>query len=257
MRVPLSAAKPIVGPTAEDKSAALQQVLSSHSEVAGAGELWDITQLIATLGQKRASGGGYPGCMRLVRKADIRSLTDRYLERLARIGGPCLRVVDKMPQNFLHLGVIALLFPKARVIHCLRDPLDSCLSCYFQNFNKVEFAWSLEDLGRYYVDYERLMAHWQRVLPLQMMDVRYEDLVTRQEATSRQLVSFCGLSWQDRCLAFHQNRRPVHTASAVQVRRPLYTSSVGRWKRYSAHLEPLREALGTACASPHRFERAY
>src|SRR5262249_27656461 len=143
-----------------------------------------------------------------------------------------------------HLGAIATLFPDARVIHCRRDPLDVCLSCYFQNFNHCTFAWSLEDIGAYYRAYERLMAHWQQVLPLQIHEVRYEELVHNQEAVTRKLLAYCGLDWDERCLAFFQTRRVVRTASSVQVRRPVSTGAVGRWQHYRAHLGPLFQALG-------------
>jgi hypothetical protein len=224
-------------------STLLSQILSSHSQVVGAGELWEITEMVKDLDKESS----YPACLGTAKRADLRRLANNYLQRLGGLAGRgTIRVIDKMPQNFLYLGLIALLFPKARIIDCRRDPLDVCLSCYFQNFSGVEFAWSLEDLGTYHAEYERLMAHWKQVLPLRIMEVQYEDLVARQEAVSRELIAFCGLEWQDRCLAFHENRRPVRTASAAQVRRPMYASSVGRWKHYAAHLEPLRQALAAA-----------
>jgi tetratricopeptide (TPR) repeat protein len=221
----------------------VEQILSSHSQVVGAGELQDLEQLLTTLAQRGDRPGGYPACLRFASDAELHQLADQYVGRLARLGGAAVRVIDKMPANFLLLGAIARVFPRARVIHCCRDPLDVCLSCYFQNFKDVSYAWSLEDLGHFYREYERLMAHWQRVLPLRVFDVRYEDLVVRQEAVSRDLVAFCGLEWEDRCLAFHKNPRPVGTLSAVQVRRPLFATSIGRWKKYAAHLQPLRRAL--------------
>ncbi len=151
-----------------------------------------------------------------------------------------------MTDNFFHLGVIALAFPQARVIYCRRDPLDLCLSCYFQNFKEVDFAWSLEDLGHYYREHQRLLAHWKSVLPLDILEVRYEDLVACQNTVSRNMIAFCGLEWEDRCLTFHKNPRPVQTPSALQVRQPIYTRAVGRWKKYAKHLEALRRALGMA-----------
>jgi hypothetical protein len=159
------------------------------------------------------------------------------------LGGEALRVIDKMPSNFLHLGLIATLFPKARIIHCQRDPRDTCLSCYFQFFTGLNFAWDLIDLAAFYRQYERLMAHWTQVLPLRMLDVSYEQLVSNQQEVSQQLVAFCGVDWDERCLAFHDNPRRVHTASTLQVRRPIYSSSVGRWLRYEKHLQPLLGAL--------------
>jgi hypothetical protein len=151
-----------------------------------------------------------------------------------------------MLTNFLHLGFIATLFPRARVIHCRRDPLDTCVSCFMQTFRDMSFTLDLEHLGRYHRDYERLMAHWREVLPLPVLDVVYEELVADTERVSRQLVEFCGLPWDERCLRFYENPRPVRTVSKLQVRRPVYGSSVGRWRRYAAHLAPLRQALGLA-----------
>jgi tetratricopeptide (TPR) repeat protein len=227
----------------------VEQILASHSKAAGAGELWDLPNLVANLQRQNKRGVEYPASLGSMKAAELGKLAAPYLQRLARTDDKAIRVVDKMPQNFLHLGLIALLFPKARVIHCRRDPFDVCLSCYFQNFHRVNFAWSLEDLGQYHAEYERLMAHWQGVLPLRMMEVRYEDLVTRQEEVTRELVSFCGLEWEDSCLSFHKNSRPVQTASALQVRRPMYSSSIGRWQKYRSHLEPLRQALGLGSLS--------
>jgi hypothetical protein len=122
--------------------------------------------------------------------------------------------------------------------------MDTCLSCYFQNFTWVNYACSLEDLGYFHRQYERLMEHWRQVLPTRIYEVDYEELVRDQERVSRELVAFCGLGWDDRCLRFHENARTVQTASKLQVRRPMYASSVSRWKRYERHLQPLQHALG-------------
>ena len=221
----------------------VQQILASHSQAAGAGELWDITDIANSLGCTKGNSG-YPARVRSLSGPELNRLANLYLQRLSRVSSQAARVVDKMPQNFLYLGLIARLFPRARVIHCRRDPLDVCLSCYIQNFSRVNFAWSFEDLGLYHQEYERLMSHWKRVLRLPVMEVRYEDLVARQEGVSRELVDFCGLPWEDSCLAFHKAKRSVKTASAVQVRRPMYSSSIGRGQGYGAHLDPLRRALG-------------
>jgi hypothetical protein len=153
--------------------------------------------------------------------------------------------VDKFPLNFLHLGVIATLFPMTRIVHCRRDPIDTCLSCYFQNFaDPFPFKQDLGDLGVYYRQYQRLMDHWAQVLPLKIFDLSYEELIAAQEAVSRRLVAFCGLEWDERCLRFNETERPVRTASALQVRKPMYGNAVGRWKRYEPYLQPLLEALG-------------
>jgi hypothetical protein len=177
-------------------------------------------------------------------QSTARAMAEEYLRELAGRGGQAARVIDKAPLNYLHLGVLAALYPRARVIHCRRDPRDVCLSCFFQYFRRADFGWDLGDLGRFYRAYERLMEHWRAVLPVQSFDVVYEDLVAHQEAVSRQLVAFCGLEWDDRCLTFYEGRRPIQTASRLQVRRPIYTTSIGRWRHYEKHLKPLLDILG-------------
>ncbi len=149
-----------------------------------------------------------------------------------------------MPNNYLHIGLIATLFPNARIIHCRRDPLDTCLSIYCHDFpGNHPYAYDLANLGHYYRQYDRVTDHWRRVLPQPMLEVQYEDLVADQEGMTRKILNFCGLEWDDRCLAFYKTERVIHTASRSQVRRPIYKSSVGRWKRYERHLGPLKAAL--------------
>ncbi len=222
----------------------VEQILASHPQVFGAGELRDIDQISKALPNRLNSGAGYPDCLANVGPVALRELADIYLWRLEGLsGGQAIRVIDKMPHNCLHLGLIALLFPRARIIHVRRDPLDVCLSAYLQNFKWLPYAASMEDIGFYYRQYERLMAHWESVLPLPILDVSYEKLVANPESVSRTLIAYCGLDWDDRCLTFYQSERAVQTASKLQVRRPIYTSSVARWKRFAAYLKPLREAL--------------
>ena len=223
----------------------VEQILSSHSQVVGAGELHTLAQLVRAL-DRTSAPMGYPACLRSVDGAYLQEMANRYLAHLVEIGGLAARVIDKMPGNFVHLGLIALLFPQARVIHCRRDPLDVCLSCYFQNFARINFSVSFEDLASYYGEYERLMAHWRRIQPVRMIEVQYEELVAHQNDVSRALVGFCGLEWDERCLEFYQNTRPVQTSSVLQVRRPMYSTSIGRWKHYEAYLGPLRAALERA-----------
>ena len=150
------------------------------------------------------------------------------------------------PLRFLVPRLDRDLVPKARIIHCRRDPLDVCLSCYFQNFQKIDFACSLEDIGAYYRGYEKLMAHWSRVLPLAIHEIRCEDLVRNQESVTRKLLAYCGLDWDERCLTFWSTRRAVQTASTVQVRKPLSGQAVGRWRHYRTYLGPLFQALGSS-----------
>ena len=222
-----------------------EQILASHPCACGAGELHDIGQIVIKLAEGLGGPEQYPNSLGRLDPAPVRALAEAYLDQLRQRCGEAARVVDKMPLNYQHLGVIAALFPRARVVHCRRDPIDTCLSCYFQDFARpLPFGPDLAHLGHHYREYERLMAHYTRVLPLPLFELRYEELTADQEAVSRRLLDFCGLDWDDRCLRFHETARTVNTSNALQVRQPLYRSSVGRWKRYEAHLAPLLEALG-------------
>jgi tetratricopeptide (TPR) repeat protein len=228
----------------------VEQLLAGHPQVFAAGELKEIGRLVSGLPARMGSAAGYPECLAGLDLATSRALAEDHLRRLAQRGGLASRIIDKMPDNYLHLGLIAALFPRARVIHCRRDPLDTCLSCYCQNFVGLNYSWDLEDLGFYYREYELLMAHWRAFLPLPLLEVGYEDLVAEPESVSRRLTTFCGLEWNERCLDFSASLRPVRTASKLQVRRPIYAHSVGRWRRYAAHLEPLRRALALPAPVP-------
>jgi tetratricopeptide (TPR) repeat protein len=222
----------------------VEQILSSHRSVFGAGELPDIWQMVSGLPAVLGSPHAYPRCLPALRQNQADALACQYLDHLSALAPASRRVVDKMPGNFWYLGLIALLFPEAHVIHCLRDPLDTCLSCYFQDFSRSHpYSYDLAQLGRYYRDYRRLMNHWQQVLTIPVLDVHYEALIDNQEAVSRQLVEFIGLDWDANCLKFHDKLRFVATASYDQVRRPLYKGSVGRWRNYQRHLGPLIETL--------------
>ncbi len=223
----------------------VEQILASHPSIAGAGEREDLDRIARDLPSRL--GAPYPACLRALEQATAHELARTYLDRLRSVSASAARVTDKMPTNYLHLGLLAILLPGARVIHCTRDPLDVCLSCYFQNFtHRLPYTYDLADLGFVYRQYERLMAHWRAVLPATVCEASYEELVRNQQAVSRALVAFCGLEWHDACLMFHRNKRPVQTASSWQVRQPIYTTSLARWKNYEKHLEPLRSALAGA-----------
>ncbi len=218
----------------------VEQILASHPEVFGAGELVEITNLVCSM-----PAGFYPKYIGNIRQESLDELAGNYLACLARLSPEAKRVTDKMPSNFFHLGLIALLLPGARVIHCRRHPLDTCLSVFFQNFGSSHpYATKLADIAFFYKEYQRLMTHWQQVLDLPMLEVDYEELVSDQERVSRAMVAFCGLDWDDRCLQFHKTERYITTASYDQVRRPMYASSKARWKNYEKYLGPLQEALG-------------
>ena len=216
-----------------------EQILASHPAVFGAGELQGIPEIARSLHPD------YPRCVPHLEAEEVAALARRYLAVLEPlVPSGTVRVTDKLPVNFTHLGVIATLFPRARVIHCRRDPLDTGLSCFIELFRlSRDFTTDVESIGRYYLQYERLMAHWRKVLPLPLYEQRYEALIADQEAGSRALLEHCGLPWDDACLRFQDAQRTVATPSRWQVRQPVYTSSVGRWRNYERHLAPLRELL--------------
>lgn len=223
----------------------VEQILASHPQVFGAGELTDVFGLMAELPGLLGTKEPHPHCMKQLNQSALDTLAQRYLAHLAAMSADAARVTDKLPSNFLLLGFIELLFPQARIIHCLRDPCDTCLSCYFQDFgSRHAYSADLTHLGLYYREYQRLMQHWKKVIRLPFLEIRYEDMVNDQETWSRRLVEFCGLPWDDRCLRFYESGRAVNTASYDQVRRPMYKTSAGRWRRYEKHLEPLITALG-------------
>ena len=223
----------------------VEQILASHSRIVGAGELHDIGNIAGTIRQRAQVPEFFPESTLALSSVMAPEFAESYLERISGLGPDASRVTDKMPDNYQFLGLIALLLPDARIIHCRRDPLDTCLSCYLTNFaGEMGFARNLAHLGACYRDYERLMDHWRRVLPLPILDVQYEELVRDQERVSRDMVNFAGLEWEESCLEFYRTKRPVSTASTQQVRRPIYTSSIGRAQAYADYLAPLIEALG-------------
>lgn len=219
----------------------VEQILATHSRVHGAGELDIFHRLEPTARELLTPGMIGAASWKEEAVAQVRHLAAVHLQRLARLGEGAARVIDKMPTNFLHLGTIAALFPQARVIHCVRDPRDVLLSCYFQNFSSDEmvFTFDWDDLTLYWQQYERLMEHWRTVLPLAMHEVSYEELVGDQEGISRKLIERCGLPWESECLEFHKTPRTVATASAVQVREPIYTQSLARWRHYESQVHGL------------------
>ncbi|MGI9333970.1 MAG: tetratricopeptide repeat protein [Gammaproteobacteria bacterium] len=225
----------------------VEQILASHPSVHGAGELTRFPELAV---RSAALVGGdleYPESMQALGEDVASALCEDYLALLRSFSADALRVTDKLPGNYLYLGAIALLFPKAKLIHCRRSPMDICVSNYTQLFaDGMPFSYSLKDLGDTYRAYERMMAHWRAVLAgpaVSIYEVDYETLTAEQERVSRELIAFCGLEWDDRCLHFYDNDRAVNTASNWQVRQPIYRSAVARWKRYEPWLGELEQAL--------------
>ena len=178
----------------------------------------------------------------------LRQLGEAYAARLSALAPTAARVTDKMPDNYFLLGLIRLILPEAKLLHVRRNPLDTCLSCYATYFTQGHaYAYDLGELGSRYRMYRELMDHWNAVLPAgSILELDYENLIGDLEGQARRILDYCGLPWDDRCLSFYDAERPVETASLAQVRRPLYRSSVGRWRLYEKHLAPLKEALGPA-----------
>lgn len=223
-----------------------EQILSSHPDVTGAGELPDIEHATVNLaGGANRFSEAYFDNLRDCTPERVKRTAQRYLRTLKRRSTTSKRVVDKMPHNFEALGVIALMFPNARIVHCRRDPMDTCVSCFTQHFRETHgYTAALASLGHYYREYERLMDHWREHLPIKFLDVYYETVVNDLEGQARRLVEFAELPWDDACVRFHENKRLVRTPSRWQVRQPVYRTSLERWKRYDKHLGPLKEALG-------------
>jgi len=227
----------------------LEQILGGHSQVFAAGEL--------TLGRdgfETAFGHAPPSFnpeptateQRLRDEIDrefVQRLAAAHLADLEHRNSTAERVVSKLPENYLYLGYLATILPRAKIIHCRRDPRDVALSCWLTNFRMVRWASDAEDIASRFRQYERLMAHWREVLPVAMLEVSYEETVRDLEQVARRLVARCGLEWEPACLEFHRVRRPVQTASAVQVRQPLYGGSVGKWQHYADLLKPLFTGL--------------
>ncbi len=225
----------------------VEQILASHPQVFGGGEIKYLASVVRETEATR--GTPYPDSASTMTGADFADLGRRYLSSSLRERSPtALHVTDKMPSNFLFAGMIHLSLPNAPIIHTVRDPVDTCLSCFSKLFTgEQNHTYDLAELGRYYRQYQSLMDHWKRVLPAdRILDVRYEELVDDVEAQARRIVAHCGLEWEPRCLSFQENERPVRTASATQVRQPIYKSSIGRWRPYRAFLAPLLQELGVA-----------
>ncbi len=229
-----------------------EQILASHPLVHGSGENSYIGDLASTsildVENAQAPTGkiGFPESLSYLPPERFQQLGDLYLERLRRKAPDAPHITDKLPANFVFIGFIHLILPNAKIIHVKRDAMDTCISCFAQRFrlDNVPFSYDLAELGRHYRMYLDLMDHWREVMPKgSMLEVQYESLVDDFEAEARRIVVYCGLAWDERCLAFHRSERSVRTASLTQVRQPIYRSSLQRWRRYEKHLGALKEAL--------------
>jgi tetratricopeptide (TPR) repeat protein len=225
-------------------STLIEQILASHSQVDATHELPEAGRLVQRINRERADGIAYPEAARDLAGDQWAALGRAYIDetRKYRHGAP--RFTDKMPNNFASIGLLALALPNARFINAHRHPLDTCLSCYRQLFARGQpFTYDLTELGEYYLQYGKMMAHWHEALPGRILDVQYEDMVAGQDSQTRRLLAFCGLPFEDACLRYHETERAIRTASSEQVRQPIYDSSVNFWRNYERELAPLIEIL--------------
>ncbi len=221
----------------------IEQILASHPEVYGAGELLDMLIII----QREASGlTGYPNNIPGLNRTILTEWADEYVDALHQRNPDARYITDKKPDNFWAIGLIHVMLPNAKIIHVNRNPVDTCLSCFTKLFSgSMKHTYNLGELGRYYVDYSRLMEHWRKVLPAgAFMDVQYEEVISDLESQVRRILDYCGLEWNDACVEFYKHKRSIGTASMGQARMPIYKSSVERWKSYEKYLGPLLDALG-------------
>lgn len=224
----------------------IEQILASHPAVLSTGELPAIPRMVKDMWPP------YPEPMATAGGGTLTELARQYLDELRTVASghasldsaTAARITDKFPLNFMHIGLIVTLFPRAHIVHCRRDPLDTGLSCYCERFGLEEdFTTSLQHFGQYYLEYQRLMKHWQMVLPDRMLEVRYEEVVAEPESRIRSLIAHCGLEWNDACLAAQHTQRDIQTPSRWQARQSIYRTSVGRWRKYEKQLAPLAELL--------------
>ena len=220
-----------------------EQILSSHPEIHGAGEI-NYLPVICFADGNFVNEKFVANAIRLTER-EFKEMGEAYISKLKSHSGEARFITDKMPENFFYVGMIKAMMPNAKIVHCRRDPMDTCLSNFKNNFDiEVPYAYDLEELGGYYKTYAELVDHWKAVLPGFIYDVQYEELVSDPKRRIGDLLDHCGLPFDDACLSFHKTKRVVQTASMYQVRQPIYTTSVGSKAHYQDKLKPLNEALG-------------
>ena len=220
-------------------SSLIEQILSSHSDIHAGGELFTLIDTV------KSKVKNFPQGLETLSDLELKMIGDEYLQNVKKLNPNAKHIVDKMPANFQYAGLIAKILPCAHIINTDRNPMDSCFSNYTRLFiQTIQYAYDLGELGRYYNRYQDLMEHWHRVLPKgKLPSVKYEDVVADLEQEARKLIDFVGLDWQEECLEFHNNKSRVNTASAAQVRKPIYKTSIEKWRPYEKHLGPLIKAL--------------
>ena len=225
-------------------STLLEQILSSHSTIDGTHELSDLGRIVRGDPRLMTPPARYPTSVASLEPAQLRQLGDEYIERTRRHRGDAEYFTDKNPNNFVHIGLLHLILPNAKIINARRHPLDSCFGSYKQLFASGQpFTYDLVELGEYYLQYQRLLDHWHAVLPGKVLDVRYEDVVADLDGQVRRILDYCGLEFEESCLRFHETQRSVKSASSEQVRTPIYSTSVHSWRHYESQLGPLIETL--------------
>jgi len=224
-------------------STLVEQIVSSHPQVHGTGELGAFPAVDVRIALRLKFSGPPPECMFLIDRKIAEEYSAQYLQELALHCPSAKRITEHLAGNFFKIGLIKTLFPEARIIHCQRNPLDTCISLFFHYFMGLKCSFELTELGQYYLQYQRLMSHWQNLFPGEILNVQYEELVMDQERVSKQLIDYLGLDWDEKCIDFHNNERPVMTPSNIQVRQPMYKNSMNRWKHYEKHLQPLIDVL--------------
>lgn len=226
-------------------STLVEQILASHPDVAALGEHLHLRHAMEKVLTSRAPGVLFPAYLAGLSREEISHIAEHYLSRIANMAGGKKRATDKLLANALIAGLIGVLFPRARIIYCLRDPADTCLSAYMKSFGqRIPYSTDLMTLARYHRAQSALMDYWKTQLPEGMLlEIRYENVVSDLETEARRLIGHCGLEWNDACIRFYETERPVNTASVAQVRQPLYNHAIGRWRHYAAHLGPMLEEL--------------
>jgi len=225
-------------------STLIEQILASHSQVEGTMELPDLARCIREVSRSRYDRSEYPEAVNDLSEKDVLALGQRYMRSTMRYRTGKPFFIDKMPNNFSHIGFLHLILPNARVINARRHPLDSCLGCFKQLFYKGQsYTYDFFELGQYYLQYQAIMDHWHELLPGKVLDVNYEDMVADQEGQTRRILDYLGLPFEEQCLRFWETERPINTASSEQVRRPIYSSGVNFWKNYEPWIGELKEIL--------------
>lgn len=222
----------------------VEQILASHPQIFGAGELMSLIEIAKNCSMSGKESEQFPECMMHLDVNDLERMGSKYIEKIRAFSSNSPYITDKLPHNFWRIGLIKTILPNAKVIHCKRNPMANCFSIFKTDFTGTHrYAYDMTEIGQYYKLYLDLMEYWQKVLPGFVYTICYEELVTAQQHQTKGLLDFCGLPWDEACLAFYETNRKVSTASCVQVRQPIYNESVELWKRYEKQLEPLRKVI--------------